>query len=172
MKYFNDPDLVLFTIATGVAVWAVCKAIAGLGELALRLVDRKIPGLAVQIAYLATRMLPKAERDSGFYNFEADAHDALDGGHHYSATMTAARSLIVVVPRMAFRNVRRTTPALVRQDLADEMWLVANDPVAILAVQLSPNALVGFGVGYLSAYCRSWIRVSRIRKAGQRQDEV
>ena len=64
MRYLDQKDLV-----TGLVVAAICWGTSQLG----RMFDLAAPDLARRVATLATRMLPKTERDSEFYNFEADA---------------------------------------------------------------------------------------------------
>lgn len=100
MRYFNDNELIVFTIVTALVAALIGSALKGLG----RLFDRATPDLARRVAQIATRMLPEPERESGFYNFEADAHDALEGGHRYSALGLSVRALVVVAPSVRVRN--------------------------------------------------------------------
>jgi hypothetical protein len=162
VRYFSDIELIVFTIALSGAGPVICRTVGGL---VARIVDRKMPAVTLAVARLATLLATRVshEADRVLHNFESDVYEALHQRHRYTAVMTAVHSLVVVVPRAAFRNGRRAAPGRTREGLLDETWLVANDPMAIIAVQISPLTLVGFAVGYLVSYYGTRRRIARSR---------
>jgi hypothetical protein len=166
MKYFSDSELIVFTIATGVAVWVASSALRGLA----RLFDQAVPDLARRLARFATRMIP--EDDRNLYNFESDIHEALSTRHRYSAFGAALASLLMVAPRAAVREkqsarlansaglaIGRTIVRVITWTVRPVVVIAASAAAGVqllpLAFQaLSPNwsAMIGGIVGALSHF--------------------
>ena len=94
---------VLLALGGGVlgnAAWAMLCGSA-------RLVDRRVPNLAMWLARTATRLLPEQLRDDPLYNFENDAHAALEGGYRYSALRTSLGACAVAVPKAKLRSLNQ-----------------------------------------------------------------
>ena len=152
MRYFNDMELIAFTVVFGVAVWLLSVGLAATG----RAMDRSISRVALRVARRATRMLPGELRDDPLYNFENDAYEAAYGGHRYAAFGISLQALIFAAPRARIGVVRRY---LISKSIefmpVGFMSLIGAFPIVHRAftrehVYLMPNAVVVlFGVAFI-----------------------
>lgn len=128
---------VVLAIAGGLIGNAAWAALCG----ATRLVDRRIPHLALWIARVSARMLPPEQQGDPLYNFENDAHEALQGGHRYSALRT---SLSVFTRNAAKYPVQR----LRRYSEIEVLQIASATTATVVSFAVGKSVVVSFAFAF------------------------